>query len=188
MKSKVVVITGATSGIGQVAEEKLAAMGARIVIVARNPARAELTVARLRAIAPGVAHRVHYADLSRLADTKRVAKEIASAEPKIDVLINNAGALFGRRESHRCRQESVRVLFFGRCPVRSIRINNLTMFPREGLYFRHVRPALLSTPGTPKRCHAVGLLDAAPEHVCVLPGRDPGDARAGFVFAGKLLS
>jgi len=39
----------------------------------------------------------------------------------------------------------------------------------------------------PQRCHAVDLLDAAPEHVCVLPGRDSGDARAGFVFAGKLL-
>src|SRR5216684_3091903 len=47
--------------------------------------------------APGVGHVAHYADLSLIADTKRVAAEIAAAEPRIDVLINNAGAMFGRR-------------------------------------------------------------------------------------------
>jgi NAD(P)-dependent dehydrogenase (short-subunit alcohol dehydrogenase family) len=41
---------------------------------------------------------VRYADLSRLAETRRVAEEIAAAEPRIDVLINNAGAIFSRRE------------------------------------------------------------------------------------------
>lgn len=98
MEGKVVVITGATSGIGLVAAEKLAGMGARLVLVAREKARGETTLARLGAIAPGVAHRVHYADLSRLAQMKQVAAEIAGAEPRIDVLINNAGALFGSRQ------------------------------------------------------------------------------------------
>ncbi|MGH2667777.1 MAG: SDR family oxidoreductase [bacterium] len=97
MHGKVVVITGATSGIGQVAAERLAAMGARIVQVARDTSRGEAALARLRARAPGVAHRIHYADLSRMADTKRVAAEIAAAEPRVDVLINNAGALFSTR-------------------------------------------------------------------------------------------
>ena len=97
MHGKVVVITGATSGIGQVAAEQLAGRGARIVQIARDRSRGEAALARLRARAPGVAHRVHYADLSRMADTKRVAAEIASAEPRIDVLINNAGALFSTR-------------------------------------------------------------------------------------------
>jgi NAD(P)-dependent dehydrogenase (short-subunit alcohol dehydrogenase family) len=69
-------------------------MGARIVQVARDASRGEAAMARLRARAPDVAHRVHYADLSRMADTKRVAAEIAAAEPRVDVLINNAGALF----------------------------------------------------------------------------------------------
>jgi NAD(P)-dependent dehydrogenase (short-subunit alcohol dehydrogenase family) len=98
MKGKVVVITGATSGIGQVAAERLAAMGARIVMVARNPARAEATLVQLRQQAPDVAHRAHIGDLSLIADCKRVAGEIAAAEPRIDVLINNAGAIFGKRE------------------------------------------------------------------------------------------
>src|SRR5512146_2095906 len=97
MQGKTVVITGATSGIGKVAAEKLAAMGARMVLVARDKARGEATMARLRQAGPGVEHRIHYADLSRLSEMKRVASEIAAAEPRIDVLLNNAGALFNQR-------------------------------------------------------------------------------------------
>lgn len=98
MNGKVVVITGATSGIGQVAAEKLAGMGARIVQVARDKSRGEAALARLRQIAPGAAHSIHYAELSRIAEMKRVAAGIAVAEPRIDVLINNAGALFNSRQ------------------------------------------------------------------------------------------
>ena len=56
MKGKIIVITGATSGIGQVAAEKLAAMGARIVQVARDQARGQAAMARLNQVAPGIAH------------------------------------------------------------------------------------------------------------------------------------
>lgn len=98
MQGKTVVITGATSGIGQVAAETLARMGARIVQVARDAGRGAVAFGRLQEIAPGVSHRVHHADLSRLAEMKRVAAEIAAAEPRIDVLINNAGAVFGTRQ------------------------------------------------------------------------------------------
>jgi short-subunit dehydrogenase len=98
MKDKTVVITGGTSGIGEVAAEKLAQMGARIVLVARDKSRGEGTLARLRTRAPNLAHRVHYADLTRISEMKRVATEIAEAEPRIDVLINNAGAMFATRK------------------------------------------------------------------------------------------
>lgn len=98
MKNKVIVITGATSGIGQVAAEKLAAMGARIVQVARDKERGQAAMTRLSQIAPGIGHTIYYADLSRLAEMKRVAAEIAQAEPRIDVLMNNAGAMFGTRQ------------------------------------------------------------------------------------------
>jgi len=97
MHGKVIVITGATSGIGQVAAEQLAAMGARIVLVARDRARGEAALARLREGGPGIAHSVHYADLSRLAEMKRVAGQVAATESRIDVLINNAGAVFSSR-------------------------------------------------------------------------------------------
>lgn len=97
MDGKVVVITGGTSGIGQVAAEELAGMGARIVLVARDKARAEETLSRLRRQAPGLNHGVYYADLSRIVEMKRVAADIAAAESRVDVLINNAGAMFGSR-------------------------------------------------------------------------------------------
>ncbi|MGH9558568.1 MAG: SDR family oxidoreductase [Bryobacteraceae bacterium] len=94
MNGKVVVVTGATSGIGQAAAGKLASMGARLVLIARDRSRGEAEMARLA----GNGHTIHYADLSRISEMKRVAAEIAAAEPRIDVLINNAGALFGSRE------------------------------------------------------------------------------------------
>jgi NAD(P)-dependent dehydrogenase (short-subunit alcohol dehydrogenase family) len=97
VKGKVIVITGATSGIGQVAAERLAGLGARIVLVARDRSRAETTLARLRQRGPGISHRAHYGDLSRLAEMRRVARDIAKSEPRIDVLINNAGAMFNAR-------------------------------------------------------------------------------------------
>jgi retinol dehydrogenase 12 len=98
MRGKTVVITGGTSGIGEVAAEMLAKKGARIVLVARDKTRGDATLARLRNSAPGVAHSIHFADLTRLSEMKRVAAQIADQEPRIDVLINNAGALFARRQ------------------------------------------------------------------------------------------
>ena len=98
MHGKTVVITGATSGIGEVAACTLAQQGARIVLIARDRARAEHTLERIEAVAPDRHHVVHYANLSRLAEMKRVAEVIAGSETRIDVLINNAGALFGTRQ------------------------------------------------------------------------------------------
>jgi len=98
MKGKTVVITGGTSGIGEIAAEQLAQMGARIVLIARDKSHGEATLAQLRERAPSVAHTIHYADLARIPEMKRVAAQIAKSEPRIDVLINNAGAMFGSRQ------------------------------------------------------------------------------------------
>lgn len=99
MQGKTVVVTGATSGIGEVAAVELARQGARIVFVARNPLRRDTTLARLSFANDKAEHTAYLADLSRLSEMKRVAGEIAAAEPKIDVLIDNAGALFAKREA-----------------------------------------------------------------------------------------
>ena len=72
-------------------------MGARIVLIARDKTRANATLARLRDNAPGIAHAIYLADLLRLADMKRVAAQVSDHEPRIDVLINNAGGLFATR-------------------------------------------------------------------------------------------
>jgi len=95
MQGKTVVITGATSGIGEVAALRLAEQGARIVFTARDKSRAEHTLAKLRK-ARAADHAFHLADLSTLAEMKRVGAILAT-EPQIDVLVNNAGALFNHR-------------------------------------------------------------------------------------------
>jgi len=97
MQGKVVVMSGATSGIGEAAALRLAHSGARLVLIARDRRRGEATLRRLRAAAPDAGHVVHYADLSLLAETRRVAADIAAAEPRVDVLVNNAGAIFATR-------------------------------------------------------------------------------------------
>ena len=75
-------------------------MGARLVLVARDASRAETILKRLQKMSPGVAtpHTAHLADLSLVAETRRVAREIAATEPRIDVLINNAGLICARRQ------------------------------------------------------------------------------------------
>ncbi len=98
MNETTVVMTGATSGIGEVAADHLAQYGARIVFVARDRERGEAMRKHLRAVAGHTDHVVHYADLSKLSEMKRVAHEIADSEPEIDVLINNAGAMFNARQ------------------------------------------------------------------------------------------
>jgi NAD(P)-dependent dehydrogenase (short-subunit alcohol dehydrogenase family) len=99
MKDKTCVITGATDGIGLETARRLAALGARLVLVGRNKTKGEAALALLRAQMPGVAVEIHYGDLSRRSEIVRVAAEILRAAPRIDVLINNAGAIFARRET-----------------------------------------------------------------------------------------
>jgi NAD(P)-dependent dehydrogenase (short-subunit alcohol dehydrogenase family) len=148
LAGKVCVITGATSGIGRVAANRLAQMGARLVLVARDLARAEATLARLRAIAPAAAHGVHLADLSRIAEMKRVAAEIAAAEPRIDLLINNAGALFGAR---RLTEDGLE---------RSFAVNHVAYFVlAHGLRDRLLAAAPARVVNTASTMHRVGWLD-----------------------------
>lgn len=97
MQDQVIMITGGTSGIGAAAAEALARQGARLVLVARDRERAAATMEKLRSNDATTKPTVHYADLSRISEMKRVAAEIAAAEPRIDVLINNAGGAFARR-------------------------------------------------------------------------------------------
>ena len=84
MEGKTVVITGATSGIGEVAAVRLAQRGARIVFTARDKIRADDTMAKLRAASPDADHAVYMAELSSIAEMKRVGTELA-ALPQIDV-------------------------------------------------------------------------------------------------------
>lgn len=148
MKGKTVVITGGTSGIGEVAAEKLAEMGARIVLVARDRSRGEGTLARLRKKAPGLAHTVHYADLTRTSEMKRVAAEIAEAEPHIDVLVNNAGAVFS---THKLTEDGLEYTFA---------LNHMPYFVvTQGFYERLAASAPARVVSTASAAHQGASLD-----------------------------
>ena len=96
MSGKTVVITGATAGLGLAAASRLAGLGARIVIVGRNPAKTERVEEDIRdATGAEVTHQI--ADLASMAEVADLADRLLAAEPRIDVLINNAGALFNER-------------------------------------------------------------------------------------------
>ena len=97
MRDKLCVITGASSGIGLAAAEALARRGARLALVGHDASRSAAALARLRARVMDLRAAMHLADLSRLSEMRRLGRELAAAYPGIDVLINNAGALFQRR-------------------------------------------------------------------------------------------
>lgn len=93
MNGKTCLVTGATSGIGLKTAEGLAAAGAHIVVVGRNEQKVAALVAKL-----GPATGSHVADLSNRDDVRRLAQEVQERYDSIDVLINNAGAFYQRRQ------------------------------------------------------------------------------------------
>lgn len=96
---KTIVITGATNGIGLAAAEALAALGENVVIIGRNDTRARMAAAQVRAAAgKGATAGTLIADLSSQAAVRKLATEILDRYPKLDVLVNNAGAMYTTRQ------------------------------------------------------------------------------------------
>lgn len=94
---RLAVVTGATSGIGFEIVRGLAEAGWRVVGIARSPLRGRRMIEILRAQTGNPAISFHAADLSLTAEAKAVGELIARQHPQIDLLINNAGALFQKR-------------------------------------------------------------------------------------------
>ena len=96
MAGRTVLVTGATSGIGLEAARKLAQMGARVVLGARNPARASAVA--LEITRRGGAAEVLPVDLASFESTREAAARFSASHERLDVLVNNAGTAVARRE------------------------------------------------------------------------------------------
>jgi len=96
--NKLFLITGATNGIGKAAAQAIAAQGGRVVIVGRNAAKAEAVTAELRQASGNPQIDFLLADLSPMAEVRRLAGEFLARYERLDVLVNNAGAFFMRRQ------------------------------------------------------------------------------------------
>lgn len=94
---KLIVITGASDGIGLEAASQVAAQGHHLVLVGRTPAKVDAAVRRLREESPASPVESHLCDNTSLADVRGLAHEVLAAYPRIDVLINNAGTVFDKR-------------------------------------------------------------------------------------------
>jgi NAD(P)-dependent dehydrogenase (short-subunit alcohol dehydrogenase family) len=91
------VVTGATSGLGRAAAQGLAKKGARVILVGRDGNKTEATRREIMEETGNTEIGVQIADLSLMRETRRLAERLLATEPKIHVLINNAGALFNER-------------------------------------------------------------------------------------------
>ncbi len=99
MKDKVVMVTGATNGIGEVTATELARMGARVVIVSRSPAKCDATVARIQSETGNSQVEAIPANLSSMQEVRELAQVFQAKYDRLDVLVNNAGAVFSSREA-----------------------------------------------------------------------------------------
>jgi NAD(P)-dependent dehydrogenase (short-subunit alcohol dehydrogenase family) len=89
VRGKVVLITGASSGIGKATAVKVADAGATVLLVARSVDKLEETKREIEA-AGGVAH-IHRCDMAEIEDIERMAEEVLAYHGRVDILVNNAG-------------------------------------------------------------------------------------------------
>jgi retinol dehydrogenase-12 len=93
-----VLITGATRGIGQAAAVEIAREGAEVALVGRDSNRVQEVAREAKASGGGAPVHEHVADLTLMADVRGLADEVRARHEHIDVLANNAGALFSSRK------------------------------------------------------------------------------------------
>ncbi len=112
LHGKVILVTGATDGLGRALAAELARAGATVLVHGRDPGRIadtikEVTTAAAEANEPAAGDRVrgYQADLSSLAGVRELAGQVIAAEPRLDVLVNNAG-IGGDVPGGGARQES----------------------------------------------------------------------------------
>jgi len=144
----VIVVTGASAGIGEAAAVELARRGAAVVPVGRDERRLRRVAERIAAKGSGERCEPEQADFASFDDVRRLATRLLERCENIDVLVNNAGAVFGRRETSADRHEL------------TFQVNHLAPFLLTNLLLDRLResaPARVVT--TSSGAHTGGLLD-----------------------------
>jgi len=148
MTGQLVILTGASSGIGAAAAVELARLGAEVVPVGRDLRRLEKVAQRIEAVGTGTPARPLQADFASLADVWRLAADLTERYERIDVLINNAGIVMGRRESSEDGYEM------------TFAVNHLAPFLLTRLLLDRLRQsALARIVTTSSDAHTSGLID-----------------------------
>ncbi len=129
MEGRICIVTGATAGIGRVTAEALARKGAEVVVVGRNPAKGAAVTEAIRDATGSDRTAFECADLSSLSDIRSLADRLTTRFAHIDVLVNNAGAIFSRR------RESVDGIEM------TFALNHLAYFLLTGLLLDRLRAA-----------------------------------------------
>jgi NAD(P)-dependent dehydrogenase (short-subunit alcohol dehydrogenase family) len=147
MRGKTCVVTGANSGIGFETALALAGAGARVAVVCRTPAKSEQVVSEIRRRSPGSDVLPFAADLSSQRAVRTVAAQLASALPRLHVLVNNAGLMLRER---RLTEDGIETTFA---------VNHLAYF----LLARLLEPALVAAApsrivNVSSRAHLAGTL------------------------------
>jgi NAD(P)-dependent dehydrogenase (short-subunit alcohol dehydrogenase family) len=148
MDGKTVLVTGASSGIGRATAAKLAALGARVVMVSRTQARGVRARDAILRARPDAHLDLLVADLSTTGAIRKLAEEFQRAYTRLDVLVNNAAILTSRR---RLTPEGFELQFF---------VNHLAYFLLTGMLLDVLRA------GAPSRvvnvastAHSRGVVD-----------------------------
>ncbi len=137
MEGKTVVVTGASDGIGRAAVRALVERGASVVMVGRNEAKTSAAASSIMSAAGRRTVTWEIADLSRLDAVRDLAARLRSTHPRIDVLANNAGAIF------------LEYGVTGDGLERTFALNHLNYFTLTLLLLDHIAAA--ASPGAPAR-------------------------------------
>jgi NAD(P)-dependent dehydrogenase (short-subunit alcohol dehydrogenase family) len=141
-----VILTGATRGIGRAAAVELARSGAELALVGRDPERVHATAEEARKAGGAPVHE-HVADLARMDEVRRLAAELLEAHPAIDVLANNAGAMFTSRHTTPDGFEQ------------TFALNHLAPFLLTDLLLERLRASRARVVTTASDAHKGGVLD-----------------------------
>ena len=123
----IMVVTGATNGIGLVSAHELARTGATVVLVGRDGHRVESALSMIRADIPDAHLDAFVADLSRISEVQLLANYIAQKYTRVDVLLNNAGAFF---QTHQLSADGIEMTFA---------LNHMAPFVLTNLLLRTLR-------------------------------------------------